>query len=161
MLSFNLDRDKVFKIGVISDTHGLYRTEINNVFKGVNLIIHAGDIGKPELIKSLEEFAPVVAVRGNVDIEEWCSRYPAYEEIDINGINIFVVHDVSDFDHNQNNKCKIVVFGHSHKPFIKQWNDTIFFNPGSAGPQRFSLPISAGLILINDGKIETHHVGLK
>lgn len=161
MVSLSFEKDKIFKIGVISDTHGLYRPEINEIFKGIDLIIHAGDIGKPEVIKLLEESAPVIAVRGNVDIEEWSSKYPAYEEINVNGFNIFIVHDVSDFDYKQNNKYKIVIFGHSHKPLMKQWNDTIFFNPGSAGPQRFSLPISAGLILINDGKIETQHVGIK
>jgi uncharacterized protein len=156
-----LASENIFRIGVISDTHGLFREEIKEAFKGVNLIIHAGDIGKPEIINSLEQIAPVIAVRGNVDIGKWCMQFPVNEIINIGGRLIYLIHNLNEFDYHGDEKLVAVIFGHSHKPLIKHEENTLFFNPGSAGTQRFSLPISAGMLEIKKNNISAHHIELK
>jgi putative phosphoesterase len=149
-----------FKIGVISDTHGLLRPGVIDAFKGVNLIVHAGDIGKPEIINSLKEIAPVIAVHGNVDMGYISIEYPADEMIIIGEVRIYLIHNIDEFNYRNIGKPDAVIFGHSHKPLIKKENSILFFNPGSAGPQRFSLPVSAGIMEILGNNISAYHIKL-
>jgi len=130
-------------IGLISDTHGLLREEALCALKGSDLIIHAGDVGKPEIIESLKAIAPVVAVRGNVDTEPWASALPETEVVEAGSATIFVLHDVHELDLNPSAAgFHIVVSGHSHKPDRTERDGVLYINPGSAGPRRFQLPVT-------------------
>jgi putative phosphoesterase len=127
----------VYLIGLISDTHGLLRPEAVAAMHGCDQIIHAGDVGRPEILDELRAIAPVVAVRGNVDIDAWADRLP---ETAVSG-NIFVIHDVKQIQ-TLPPGCDIVVSGHSHKPGQQERAGILYVNPGSAGPRRFRLPIT-------------------
>jgi len=130
-------------IGLISDTHGLLRKEALHALEGSDLIIHAGDVGKPEIIDALKSIAPVVAVRGNVDTESWASALPETEVVEAGAATIFVLHDVHALDLNPAAAgFHIVVSGHSHKPGHTEREGVHYINPGSAGPRRFQLPIT-------------------
>ena len=134
---------KLTAIGLISDTHGLLREEALRALKSSELIIHAGDVGKPEIIDTLKRIAPVVAVRGNVDTEPWASALPETEIVEAGAATIFVLHDVHALDLNPAAAgFHIVVSGHSHKPARTEHNGVLYINPGSAGPRRFQLPIT-------------------
>jgi len=131
------------RIGVISDTHGLIRPEALTALTGSELIIHAGDVGKPEIIDTLKEIAPVVAVRGNVDTESWASALPETEVVATGAATIYVLHDVHALDLNPAAAgFHIVVSGHSHKPARMESGGVLYINPGSAGPRRFQLPVT-------------------
>ena len=130
-------------IGLISDTHGLLRQEVLAALKGVDLIIHAGDVGKPEIIEQLHDVATVVAVRGNTDKGAWAARLPATTVAKARSALIYVLHDVQQLDLDPVAAgFKIVVSGHSHKPSRTERSGVIYLNPGSAGPRRFRLPIT-------------------
>src|ERR1700726_2924609 len=134
---------KVTAIGLISDTHGLLREEARRALEGSELIIHAGDVGNPEIIETLKAIAPVVAVRGNVDTETWASALPETEVIETSVATIFVLHDAHALDLNPAAAgFHIVVSGHSHKPGRTEHHGVLYINPGSAGPRRFQLPIT-------------------
>jgi len=133
----------VTSIGLISDTHGLLREEAARALEGSELIIHVGDVGNPEIIETLKRIAPVVAVRGNVDIETWASALPETEVVQISSATIFVLHDAHALDLNPAAAgFHIVVSGHSHKPGRTEHDGVLYINPGSAGPRRFQLPVS-------------------
>jgi putative phosphoesterase len=133
----------VAAIGLISDTHGLLRDEALRALKGSELIIHAGDVGNPGIIETLESIAPVVAVRGNVDSETWASRLAETEVVETAAATIFVLHDVQRLDLNPAAAgFRIVVSGHSHKPSRTELDGILYINPGSAGPRRFQLPVT-------------------
>ncbi|HMF41558.1 MAG TPA: metallophosphoesterase family protein [Polyangia bacterium] len=139
-------------IGVISDTHGLLRPEAVAALRGAEQIIHAGDIGAPEVLSALEEIAPVTAVRGNNDRGPWAARVPATALLEAEGVSIYVVHDVHELDLDPAAAgVAVVVAGHSHQPSEDVRDGVLFFNPGSAGPRRFRLPICVGRLHI-DGK---------
>ena len=122
-------------IGVISDTHGLVRPEAIAALKGVELIIHGGDIGKAEVLQSLSSIAPVCAIRGNNDRESWAKKLPDMLKLQINGIKFQVIHDVNEFENDLNGAgIHAVVSGHSHKPSVIERAGVLFINPGSAGP---------------------------
>jgi putative phosphoesterase len=126
-------------IGLISDTHGLLRPEAVRALQGSDLIIHAGDVGKPEILDSLRAIAPVVAVRGNVDTDTWAASLPETASAG----EIFVLHDVKQLVFDPHSAgVRAVVSGHSHKPGSCERNGVLFVNPGSAGPRRFKLPIT-------------------
>ena len=134
---------KLTAIGLISDTHGLLREEALRALKSSELIIHAGDVGKPEIIDMLKCIAPVVAVRGNVDTEPWASALPETEIVEAGAATIFVLHDVHALDLNPAAAgFHIVVSGHSHKPARTECDGVLYINPGSAGPRRFQLPVT-------------------
>ena len=136
-------------IGVISDTHGLLRPEAVAALRGAERIIHAGDIGTPDLLSSLAEIAPVTAVRGNNDKGAWAARIPSTELIEAQGVSIYVVHDVHELDLDPAAAgVGVVIAGHSHQPSQEVRGGVLFFNPGSAGPRRFRLPISLGRLHI-------------
>lgn len=142
-------------IGVISDTHGLLRPEALELLRDSAHIIHAGDIGSPNIIPTLEKIAPVTAIRGNVDTQPWARRYAETEVVDLAGLHIYVIHDLNALDLNPKAAgFAAVISGHSHQPKQQMKDGVLYFNPGSAGPRRFKLPISVGRLQIVDGKIE-------
>lgn len=130
-------------IGLISDTHGLMRPEALVALEGSDLIIHAGDVGKPEVLDQLRDLAPVVAVRGNIDQKPWASRLPMTAVAEAGSVRIFVLHDIKQLDLNPTaEQFHIVISGHSHKPGQTESGGIVYVNPGSAGPRRFRLPIT-------------------
>ncbi|MBZ5591129.1 MAG: metallophosphatase family protein [Acidobacteriia bacterium] len=130
-------------IGLISDTHGLLRDEALRALEGSDLIVHAGDVGKLEIIGALEAVAPVVAVRGNIDRGAWASKLPLTAVAEAGPATIYVLHDVHELDLDPAAAgFQIVVSGHSHKPAREERGGVLYINPGSAGPQRFQLPIT-------------------
>ena len=151
----------MLRIGVISDTHGLLRPEAEQRLAGVAHIIHAGDIGRPEVIDRLRRIAPVVAVRGNVDIGPWAENYPETETVKLGDHSIYVLHDVHDLRLDPA-ACgiSVIISGHSHRPLIETKAGVLYLNPGSAGPRRFSLPVTlATLDLTASGpKASLHHL---
>ncbi len=141
-------------IGVISDTHGLLRPEAVESLRGCDLIIHAGDIGDRAILNALRALAAVHAIRGNIDTEPWANGLPETEVVEIGETLLYVIHNVRDLDLNpQAAGFAAVISGHSHKPAIETRHGVLYFNPGSAGPRRFSLPITVGRLTIIDGKI--------
>jgi putative phosphoesterase len=135
------------RLGLISDTHGLLRDEAVRALAGSELIIHAGDVGKPEILKKLEAVAPVVAVRGNVDTAEWASTLPLTAVAEADGASIYVIHDIHTLDLDPAAaRFQIVVSGHSHKPASVERAGVLYVNPGSAGPKRFHLPTTVARI---------------
>ncbi|HWF46532.1 MAG TPA: metallophosphoesterase family protein [Bryobacteraceae bacterium] len=137
-------------IGLISDTHGLLREEALNALKGSDLIIHAGDVGKPEVVERLKEMAPVVAVRGNVDQGAWASALPLTAVAEAGPVIMYVLHDLQQLDIDPAAAgFQFVISGHSHKPVCTQRSGVYYVNPGSAGPRRFQLPITVGMVDLN------------
>ena len=141
-------------IGVISDTHGLLRSEAINALRGSEHIIHAGDIGDAAIIPALEKIAPVTAIRGNIDVEPWTKRFPETEVVELAGMHIYILHDVNALDLNPKAAgFAVVISGHSHHPKQELKDGVLYFNPGSAGPKRFKLPTTVGRLEIVDGKL--------
>ena len=142
------------RIGVISDTHGLLRPEAVEALRGSEHILHAGDIGAPEIIPELRKIAPVTAIRGNVDTQAWARSFAETEVVELGGLDIYILHDANAIDLNPKAAgFAVVISGHSHKPKQAMKNGVLYFNPGSAGPRRFNLPISVGRLEIVDGKV--------
>ena len=142
------------RLGVISDTHGLLRPEAVHALRGSDVIIHAGDIGSSEVLRSLEELAPVIAVRGNNDRGPWAKALPLSESLELGRASIYVLHDVNELDLDPRVAgFSVVIAGHSHQPRSEERDGVLFFNPGSAGPRRFRLPISVGKILIDGARV--------
>jgi len=140
-------------VGVISDTHGLLRPEAIAALRGVDRIIHAGDIGAPEILTTLGEIAPVTAVRGNNDKGAWARAIPLTQVVDADGALIYVIHDVGELDVDPGaGGFGVVIAGHSHQPRNEVRDGVLWFNPGSAGPRRFKLPIALGLLTIEAGR---------
>jgi len=128
---------------VISDTHGIVRPEAKNALKDSDLILHAGDVGTPDVLKQLRAIAPTIAVRGNVDRDAWAQSLPLTEIVEVGEVRIYVLHDLSDFDLDPRAaELAAVVSGHSHRPTAEVRGGVLFLNPGSAGPRRFSLPLT-------------------
>jgi putative phosphoesterase len=136
------------RIGLISDTHGLIRPEALAALRGSELIIHAGDIGKPEVLAALEDVAPTLAIRGNNDREPWAKTIPDLLQLKINGMGICVIHNVNEWVRDSAGELRAVISGHSHKPNVRTSDGVMFVNPGSAGPRRFKLPIAVGRLQI-------------
>jgi len=151
----------MFRIGIISDTHGLLRPEAERGLAGVDHIIHAGDIGRPELVDALRGIAPVTAIRGNVDSGEWARDYPDTKLVRLAGKSIYVLHDLKTLQVDPFAGIDVIISGHSHVPKIDTVGGIIYLNPGSAGPRRFKLPITfATLELTPDGmRPEIHDLG--
>ena len=149
-------------LGVISDTHGLLRREAVEALRGADRILHAGDIGDPEILDTLAQIAPVTAVRGNVDTESWAQALPQTEVVEIGGVSIYILHDLGRLDLKPEAAgIHAVIYGHSHQPKIEMRKGVLYFNPGSAGPRRFQLPVSVGKLRIEDGRIKAELVELK
>jgi putative phosphoesterase len=139
-------------IGVISDTHGLLRPEAVAALRGVEHILHAGDVGDVAILDALREIAPVTAIRGNVDVSGACAELPATDVVELGDRLFYLVHSVHDLDINPMAAgVAMVVSGHSHKASVQVRGGVIYFNPGSAGPRRFSLPVTVGFVTVEDG----------
>ena len=139
------------RVGLISDTHGLLRPEALKFLRGADYIIHAGDVGAPEILEELKALAPITAVRGNNDTGRWARRVPLAADLVLGRIAIRVVHEI---DHLPKAiKARVVIYGHSHKPLIKENDGVLYVNPGSAGPRRFTLPIAVGELKIERGAV--------
>jgi uncharacterized protein len=132
----------MFRIGIISDTHGLLRPEAERGLIGVNHIIHAGDIGRPEIVNALRQIAPVSAIRGNVDSAEWAGEYPDTKLVRLAGKSIYVLHDLKTLQVDPAVGLDVIISGHSHVPKIETLGGVLYLNPGSAGRRRFNLPIT-------------------
>jgi uncharacterized protein len=154
--------EKRITLGLISDTHGLLRAEAVEALRGSDRILHAGDIGAPEILEALAKIAPVTAVRGNVDTASWARALPETEVVEFGGVSVYMVHDRGQLDLKPEAAgFRVVVYGHSHHPKIEEKNGVLYFNPGSAGPRRFRLPVSVGRLMIGAGKVQAELVELK
>jgi len=141
-------------IGVISDTHGLLRPEALDALCGSERIVHAGDVGTPEILDQLGAIAPVTAVRGNIDKGAWARRLPETDAVEVGGVSIYVLHDLGQLDLKPEAVgFRVVVYGHSHVPKREIRNGVLYFNPGSAGPRRFKLPVTVGRLLVSNGEV--------
>jgi hypothetical protein len=141
-------------IGVISDTHGLLRDEAGAVLRGSDHIIHAGDVGNPEILDQLRTIAPVTVVRGNIDKGAWALRLAETEVVELGGASIYVLHDLSQLDLKPEAAgFAAVIYGHSHVPKQEMRGTVLYFNPGSAGPRRFKLPITVGRLVLDAGRL--------
>ncbi len=149
------------RIGVISDTHGLLREKVGELFKGVDLIAHAGDIDCPEVIEVLKNIAPVIAVRGNMDRGEWGQSLRQTEVFEARGIPIYMLHNLYDMDADPKTAgFKVVISGHTHLPKIGRKDGVLFLNPGSAGPRRSDYPISVAILSIYNHVAEAEIIRL-
>ena len=150
------------RIGLISDTHGLLRQQALEALRGSELILHAGDVGKPEILTALRELAPVVAVRGNVDTSDWARALPVTAVAEAGKILLYVLHDVHTLDLNPAAAgFHIVVSGHSHQPGKFERDGVLYINPGSAGPRRFQLPVSVARLDLGNIPFEVEFVELR
>jgi len=154
--------EKSVILGVISDTHGRLRRAALRALRGSDRILHAGDVGAPEILDELAQIAPVTAVRGNVDTGPWGLSLPETEVVDVAGLSIYMLHDLGQLDLKpQAAGFRVVVYGHSHQPKIEEKNGVLYFNPGSAGPRRFHLPVGVGKLVIEAGKVRAELMELK
>ncbi|HEY8998175.1 MAG TPA: metallophosphoesterase family protein [Edaphobacter sp.] len=148
-------------IGVISDTHGLLRPEALVALAEAEHILHAGDVGDPEILKQLEAIAPVTAIRGNVDTSGVCAALPATEMFELGGRLFYMLHSVHDLDISPRAaEVVAVISGHSHQPSISHRDGVLYLNPGSAGPRRFRLPVSVALMTVTAEAVEARIVEL-
>jgi len=148
-------------LGVISDTHGLLRPEAVKALKGVELIIHAGDVGSPEILAALESLAPVQAVRGNTDRGDFGRTLPATRVVEVGGVQLYVVHNLHALDLDPGAAgFAAVIYGHSHDPHLEWRAGILYLNPGSAGPKRFTLPVSLACLRIQGGTLQPELVDL-
>jgi putative phosphoesterase len=151
----------VRRIGLVSDTHGLLRPETLAVLAGSEVIVHAGDIGSEHVLRRLAETAPVVAVRGNNDTDAWARGVPERITTELAGVRVHVVHDLKDLDIDPVvNGVQVVIAGHSHRPRIDRRGPVLFVNPGSAGPRRFSLPVTVARLSVGPNGVEAEIVDL-
>lgn len=151
----------MIRVGLISDTHGLLRPEAEAWLQGSDFIVHAGDIGDPDILERLARIAPVTAVRGNNDNAPWARELPHSARLQAGGLTLLVLHDLAELDADPRAAgIDVVVAGHSHKPAIEARDGVLFVNPGSAGPRRFSLPIAAGELVIDGAPPRARHVVL-
>jgi hypothetical protein len=149
------------RIGIISDTHGLLRPAAIEALRGVEHILHAGDVGDPAILEALRKLAPVTAISGNIDVGGACAYLPATEVITLEGHTFYMLHDRQALDLNPVAAgISAIISGHSHQPLIEWHKGVLYMNPGSAGPRRFSLPISLGLVTIQDGLLRPELVTL-
>jgi putative phosphoesterase len=149
-------------VGVISDTHGLVRPAALEALAGAELIVHAGDVGAPEVLEQLRAVAPVVAVRGNNDRAPWARDLAATEVVELDGLFLYVLHDVNELDLDPRAAgFRAVIAGHSHRPGVGERDGVLFLNPGSAGPRRFRLPITVARLRICGGDLDATIVDLE
>jgi putative phosphoesterase len=141
------------RIGVLSDTHGLLRPEVIPALAGVEHILHAGDVGDAAILDRLRQTAPVTAIRGNIDTRGLCAQLPGTELVELGGIAFYLLHDLHELDLEPRAAgIRVVVSGHSHQPRIEERQGVLYLNPGSAGPRRFSLPVTVAVVTIVAGR---------
>ena len=148
-------------IGVVSDTHGLVRPELIDALRGVEIILHAGDVGNSQVLETLKRVAPVVAVRGNNDKGEWAEGLPHWEVVEVGAVTIYMLHDLKEIDISPSGAgFQVVVSGHSHKPSVEERQGVLYVNPGSAGPRRFSLPVSVARLRVAGEAVDAQVIKL-
>jgi putative phosphoesterase len=148
-------------VGLIADTHGLIRPEAIHALRGSNLLIHAGDVGDPEVVEQLRALAPTFVVRGNIDNGAWAATLPETEVVEVDGRSIYVLHDISELDLDPAAAgFAAVVSGHSHQPSIQRRKGVLYVNPGSAGPRRFKLPVTVALVRVTGDEMHPEIVEL-
>jgi len=149
-------------VGVISDTHGLIRPQALAALNGSEHIVHAGDVGAASVLEALSAIAPVTAIRGNNDRDAWARSLPENTAVEIDGTWLYVLHDVHELDLDPRAAgFAAVIAGHSHKPLIAERQGTLFVNPGSAGPRRFTLPVAVARLYVRAGQVRGEVVELK
>ncbi|OEH86807.1 hypothetical protein BHU72_00620 [Desulfuribacillus stibiiarsenatis] len=150
------------RIGIISDTHGQLRTEVLEALRGVDEIIHAGDVVGDEVLRELQRIAPVHAVRGNNDYGEWAMCLPKTQMLEHEGFTLYVLHILQEMDIAPGAAgVNIIISGHTHKPLIEEKGNILYINPGSCGPRRFSLPVSAVILEIESKNCIAHYIDLQ
>ena len=148
-------------VGVISDTHGLLRPEAVAALAGVDVIVHAGDIGSAAVLEALRQIAPIIAVRGNNDRESWAASLPEIVKTDVGGIRLCVVHDIKHLGGDPASEgVDVVISGHSHRPSVERWAHLLLLNPGSAGPRRFTLPVAVARLHVGPAGLRAEIVEL-
>ena len=148
-------------VGVISDTHGLLRPEARDALSGVDHIIHAGDIGSPAVVEQLKQIATLTVIRGNNDQEAWAHDIPETTTVKLDDHRIYVLHSIADLDFDPEvHQIDVVISGHSHKPVIRESQGVLYLNPGSAGPRRFSLPITVAKLFLSVDTVRAEIVTL-
>jgi len=148
-------------IGLISDTHGLLRPQAIAALAGVDLIIHAGDIGNPAVLDELKKIAPVAAIKGNNDTGDWAGRLPEYRSVKVGQHRLYVIHNVHELEFDPAaRKFRVVISGHSHKPIVAEKDGVLFVNPGSPGPRRFKLPVAVGKIFVDGPNVRAEIIEL-
>jgi putative phosphoesterase len=149
-------------VGLISDTHGVLRPEALDALRGVDFLVHAGDIGSPDILATLSNMAPLTAVRGNNDLAVWAAEVPLQNSLSVGTIHIQVVHERSHLKGRAlPMDTRVVVYGHSHRPAIELEDGILYVNPGSAGPRRFKLPVTVALLRIAGEKLDAEIVVLQ
>jgi putative phosphoesterase len=149
-------------VGLIADTHGLLRPQALQALAGVDLIIHAGDIGKPEVLAGLKQVAPVRAIRGNNDRDEWARRLPDARTVQVGRFRIYVIHSIHELSFDPAaRRIGAVISGHSHKPSILEKSGVLFVNPGSPGPRRFRLPVAVGKLWVSGDQAKAEIIELR
>jgi putative phosphoesterase len=138
------------QIGVIADTHSKMRPEALEALKGSEVILHAGDVGRDDVLDALEAIAPVIAIRGNIDKSGRAAELPDIRDLEFLGQALYMLHDVKTLDFDPQGRYRVVIAGHSHKPRNEWIGDVLYFNPGGAGPRRFTLPITVGRLEISE-----------
>lgn len=157
-----MSSNKIIAIGLVSDTHGLVRPEVVTAFKGVDRIIHAGDIDQPQVLEALEEIAPVWAVRGNMDYGRWAQKLPLADTIEIEGLFLHVLHDLQRMGLDPlASDISAVISGHTHRPLIEEKQGIIYINPGSAGYSRSGQPVTVARLSISRSKLSAEIIELK
>lgn len=146
-------------VGLISDTHGLLRPEAFRALRGAELILHAGDIGRPEVLEELGRLAPVLAVRGNNDRGGWARAIPERRALEVGGVSVYMLHDVKELGAAPEGH-RVVVSGHSHRPSAVEREGVWYVNPGSAGPRRFKLPVTVARLRVRGGRVDVKIVEL-
>lgn len=161
MTSADYGASRTTVVGLVSDTHGLLRLEVLGAFAGVNVIIHAGDVGREGILEALRAVAPTHAVRGNVDNGAWAEPLPRDALIEVGEVSIYVYHGHEELGLDPRAAgCRVVVSGHSHKPEIAEKQGVLYLNPGSAGPRRFKLPVTLMRLYIKGGEVQPELVQL-
>jgi len=146
-------------VGIISDTHGRLRPEAVAALRGSDILIHAGDVGDPEVLERLRGIAPTFAVRGNVDTGPWAAALPSTEVVEVGGLQIYVLHNLGDLDLDPRAAgFAAVISGHTHRPLAEARGDVLYLNPGSAGPRRFSLPVAVARLEVSGPRIVSHEI---
>jgi putative phosphoesterase len=148
-------------VGVISDTHGLLRPEALDALWGSDLILHAGDVGKPEVLETLRAIAPTTAIRGNVDTAVWATALPATEVVSVDGLELYMLHDRAALDLDPRAAgFAAVIYGHTHRPEAAVRHGVLYLNPGSAGPRRFALPVTVARLTLSGGQLSHEIIDL-
>jgi uncharacterized protein len=151
----------MIRVGVISDTHGLLRPQAMAALAGCDYLVHGGDIGKAEILDHLRAMAPLTVVRGNNDRASWAADVPETAQLEIGAVTIYAVHDIATLPLDPSGAgIAVVVYGHSHKARVETREGVLYLNPGSAGPRRFSLPVSVGELLIDGTNVSARVIDL-